>query len=366
MIIRQPTDDDWPAMRAFIARNFGFSHLARRDFNEHWFKPPGHPGWAALALADESGSLAGLMMFIVSNVWVEGQVSRLAFISSTVIDPTARGGSGGTLLFLRGFSAFPLIGTMSGNKNSSPINARLGQPVSCGMRRFLRLHTPAVATLCRPEDQARVPDLIAGQPPAGRGDGLEPTWRDTPPDDYDSLWSVFRQRFALTTDRNMAHLHRRYVEAPILHYRFLELRRGRRLVAHAVLRAQPTPAGTVHRITDFAALPGEEAAGFAATLAASAATGAVACDFMVIGTGLDRDLRAAGFTEDQPDSAIAVVPSLLSPVDHRRWSNDCFLGGPLARETTGWHDYERVLFTKGDSDRDWPTGYDLDRLGLER
>lgn len=365
MTIRQLTDADWPLIKAFAERHFGFSHISLKLFNEHWFKPPCHDGWAALALDDDGGGLAGLIMFIVAPVWVEGQVSRMAFISSTATEAEARKKGGGTLLYLGAYRAFPLVGAQSGNAFSSPINAKLGNTIAVGMRRFLRLLTPAVTDICLPESREQVLAALETQT-ARHPDvaGLEWCWRDEPATDYDPLWQRFRARFAVTIDRTGAYLRHRYVDAPILRYRFLEIRRDGKLVGHAVARAQFTPAGEFYRITDFAAEAREEANTFAAIVAAITATGAIACDFLVVGTGLDHNLIAGGFDLADDCSGLDVVPNLLSPVDHRRWTNDFYLGGALTRQTEGWRDTDRIYFTKGDSDRDWPTGYDLERLGI--
>jgi hypothetical protein len=40
------------------------------------------------------------------------------------------------------------------------------------------------------------------------------------------------------------------------------------------------------------------------------------------------------------------------------------MGGTVARANTDWRASDQVYFTKADSDRDWPTKYELNRLGI--
>ena len=40
------------------------------------------------------------------------------------------------------------------------------------------------------------------------------------------------------------------------------------------------------------------------------------------------------------------------------------VGGALARDDPCWRAPDALYLTKGDGDRDWPTLFDLERLGL--
>jgi len=90
----------------------------------------------------------------------------------------------------------------------------------------------------------------------------------------------------------------------------------------------------------------------------------IACDFLVIGSSQDGSLAEAGFQLADETSGLDCVPHLLSPVEHRPWSNTFHLGGALAQGSEAWRKPEAVYFTKGDGDRDWPTAHDLARLGV--
>jgi len=118
------------------------------------------------------------------------------------------------------------------------------------MRRFLRLLTPAVADICLPDARGAVLAQLHDQPAvaAAATDDLEVRWQTGPSPDYDALWVQFRTRFAIAIDKTASYLHYRYVEAPILRYRFLDIRRRGRLISQLVARAQVTPAGEFYRI----------------------------------------------------------------------------------------------------------------------
>lgn len=360
MKVRPIGDADWPRLETFARKHFGFSHIPNRQFHEHWFRNPWGEGWGGRVLERPDGTLAGALMVIVLPGWFAGRETTLGYLSSGVVEEDARQRGQGAALYLWAYRTFPLVLAMGGNANSAPLNDLMGEAIpGVALRRFLRLNRAACLNLCRPEDRPAVD--ARPQPRAVPPAGVWSCWVADVPADYDRLWRTVREGIVCSVDRTAAYVRWRS-RAPFMDYRILEVRRDDRLIGLAVCRNQETPAGPVVRVIEMIA--GEADAG-AVWSALAAATGeALFVDFMVVGTGQDAALAGAGFLEANDKSGLDLVPHLLSPVEHRQWSATFTLGGALAQDDASWRRPDALYLTKGDGDRDWPTLFDLERLGL--
>jgi len=357
MRIRKFTDADFPAFVPFSETYLGPSHLTDEGFNKHWFRKIDGSGWNALVLEDANGDLVGACMLIVVSAKIGDKQTELAWISSTAIKDALIDSGAGAKFYVNIYRRFPLVGAMSGNEYSVPINAFMGNEIpNTSMRRFMSIHNEDAFGLCRPDTRATV-TLHPIQ--KGSRTGLQTGLVDTIPEDYDALWSAFRETVYCCIEKDRAFLRWRYQTAPFIKYRFIEMRRDRRLVALAVLRLQETPMGNAGRILDFISDDHDEAACWSALAAEASEAGAIFSDFHIIGSRHDAALGQAGYSEAKKESGLNAIPNLLSPVDHREWTNTFHMGGKLAKADTAWRAADKVYFTKGDSDRDWPTAYDV-------
>jgi hypothetical protein len=360
MRIRQFTDDDWPKFEAFSIKHFGQSHTANRQFNEHWFKTPWNQGWAAQILEGADKQILGLMMLIVIPAKFGDREVLLAWISSAATEDVAQKRGGGAQFFLWAYKAYSLVGGMSGNDLSTPINDVLSMSVpDLKMRRFIFIHDKRTADLCLPSGRTIVLNTQFNSSLAPVKN-LTVEWVDEIPSDYASLWSRFRRKFVCTTERNREYMEWRYLKAPYVNYRFLIMRFDGKLCSFVAMRFQPTSEGVVCRVLDFIADDEWASQAWCSVINVAEGEGALFTDFMVIGTCQDEFLERAGFMPTDSETGLDVVPHLLSPVEHRPWSNTFHLGGSLAKADQSWRGHDAIYFTKGDGDRDWPTTYDLE------
>jgi hypothetical protein len=370
MKMRPIREADWPAIRDFADRHFGMSHNTNAAFNEHWFRCRGIApeqeaeldGWAGLVIVD-GDRLLGIMMFIITAAQFAGASSPMAWISTGVVDDEARAVGAGAPLYLWIYKKFPIVGALSGNALSGPINSLMGHEIpGVSMCRHLAVHDERVRGILPVEFKGDLSAVFhAGEIPAA----LTWNWESGLPADYNQLWEEFGRTGVFTTDRTPEHYQWRVATAPFMDYRILSIRRHKMLVGMAVVRFQETPAGVACRIIDFIAAPADAAGSFAAVAAACANAGALFSDFHVIGSIFDSALDDGGYRRPETDPALDAVPNLLSPVDHRKWTNTFNIGGQLARKNQEWRSPDGVYFTKADSDRDWPTKYELARRGIE-
>lgn len=305
--------------------------------------------------------MAGAMMAIVVPMKFGDRVVPLAWISSGAADETARCRGAGSHLYFWVYKTFPLVGAMSGNEYSLSINSVLGRDISgVRMRRFIRIHDRRTLNLCLPDRRGRVQEWIR-ESDLDPESGDEAGWCDALPDEFEDLWRRVRTMFYCATERSREFMEWRYAQAPHVEYRWFEVRRHGRLKALAVARFQPTPEGSACRVVDFIGEPQTAANAWRLLAHHASLEGALFTDFMVIGTSQDQGLKAGGFERVEAGNGLEAIPHLLSPIEHRPWSSTFHLGGRLAMDDSSWRNSAAVYFTKGDSDRDWPTAYDLQR-----
>jgi hypothetical protein len=362
MRIRKLTDADWLEFVAFGERYFGRTHNSDRGFNEFWFKRDSQQGWTGMVLENPEGKIAGVMMFLVTPCWFAGEKQEVAWISTGVVDEASRTKGGGALLYLWGYRNYPIVCALSGNSFSNPINDRLGISIpGVQMLRHVYVNSERALTFCQPGNREHVASFNF-QPLPDLSDDYRLADVDSLSPDYDALWEKARQDIAFTTDRSASQLVWRYRRAPFINYRFWQVTRGNALVGLIVVRMQETELGLVCRIVDFIADPDHAPEVWMQAL--SAATQANACftDFLVIGNTCDTSLLAAGFQPANEQTGLDALPNLLSPIEHRQWSGTFHVGGRLAKSCEAWRKPDALYFTKGDSDRDWPTEYELKRI----
>lgn len=372
MKIRPITDADWPAFASFAAENFGASHTNNRAFNDHWFRRSGIApdtdrklnGWTGLMVEGSDGAFVGAMMMIVVKAWFAGEAVPMAWISTGVVNEDGRALGAGAGLYMWIYRNFPLVGGLSGNAFSMPINNLLGQDIpGLTMRRFIYVHGANAVNLCLPESQAEF-NAVHFDATNETGSSIQSRWSTAVPDGHKDVWAAFRDTVVCTTNRSPEHLQWRFADEPYLDYRFLDLHDGNRSRGLAVVRFQTTPAGLVCRIVDFMADPVFATDCWRQVATACADAGALFSDFQVIGTNQNEALQKAGYLSPDDVPALGALPNLLSPVDHRKWTNSFHMGGSVAKKNQSWRSPDAVYFTKADSDRDWSTPYDLETLGV--
>lgn len=353
------TDNDWPQFALFAEKHFaGFLHNDRL-FQEHWFRTPRSDGWAVRILEDSQKGIVGAMMIIIVAAKLGAQDTLLAWISNAAVDDSLRSQGVGAFFYFWVYKTFPLVGAMSGNEISEPINDALGIKIAgLKMRRFIFVHDARALGLCLRQSRSAVLDAHFS-PLKPLSIKLTVRWSDNVAPDYDQLWRRFSQKIYCTTIRDRQYLEWRYLRAPYVNYRLLEMRCDSKLHVLAVVRFQTTPEGVVWRVLDFFA--DEEWATEAWILLSQTAKKerALFTDFMVVGSTHDKYLGDAGFLIADETTGLDAIPHLLSPVEHRKWSNTFHLGGCLAENDRAWRKADAVYFTKGDADRDWPTAFDV-------
>ena len=178
------------------------------------------------------------------------------------------------------------------------------------------------------------------------------------PSDYLDLWNSVKINFDFIINKTSDYLKWRYIDSPFLDYDILEIRTGKKLIALIITRIQSTHIGSALRVLDII-VEKKHASNIVKEIGKFASyNNYIFVDFFVIGSFFNESFKDAGFYNSDDDDVTNNVPNLLSPVDCRQWSNSFNVGGLMMNDIK-FSNPERILFTKGDGDRDWPTSYDI-------
>ena len=358
MLVRKFIREDFENLKKFVDKEIPGAHCLDLGFNEHWFNPSKQKEWNIILLERDNDDIAGYIFYIKVPVWFLGKEDQILWISTGAVDEAARKKGEGIKLYLWLYRNHSLVGAMSGNKNSLPINSKLGLDVDEEiMRRYIYVNNmEKVIGLC-PSDSKE--ELLKLRFSPIKNITYQSEVVTKIPEDYDSLWINFRKNLLLTVDKNSKYLAWRYIHSPYIKYTLISISSNQILQGFAIIRIQKTPQGNVARIMEMITLPDSSYDAWLSLLYYCQEARLIFFDFMVIGTIYDSILKRIGMIKIEPNSIESSIPHLLSPVEHRAWSNSFHIGGTNVRQDMSWRNKNVIYFTKGDSDRDWPTAFDI-------
>ena len=283
-----------------------------------------------MTLQSDNGKIHGIMMLIIVPIWVDGKISTMAWISTGVVDEIYQKKGLGASLYIWAYRKYDLVGALSGNEKSIPINNKLGKSKkNVYMRRFLVIHQSNVSLLCQNNNNINYSQFIKKYKLLSDAKFINV---DKIPSDYTSLWESFRKNFYLIVNRDCDYLIWRYLKAPFIKYEMLELRIKNRLEAFAIVRIQNTKFGSVMRVMELICNFRLSDLIWNNLCHYSAENGNLFTDFFAIGTCYDKFLEKVGFTNTYLSKELESIPHLLSPIEIRKWTNTFNLGGLLINQ----------------------------------
>jgi RimJ/RimL family protein N-acetyltransferase len=317
-----------PELQRLIDEHWRRGHVLARDEELlRWQHPVRGDGRLSVVVADEEGSLVGMLGFVPFRACVRELTGRGGWMTNWLVVPEARGRKLGHELVQRVLEAdFDLIGALGANSATRAVLGRAGF-VEAGMCRWVRVFD--VDALARLLDGREIPDEAWA------------AWReaaDGPVAD--------RPGSIVGACRDAELVAWRYEHHPRFDYTVL--RDGDRLAAYRVERVQGSDASVV-RIADFLGDPE-----FAERVAdAVAHEAAVFADFSCTSPAFGAPLEAHGFQRE--DRLPAQLPGRFQPLDFSdRPLVSCFwaadrLGGNAVFAG------DDLYVTRADSDLDRPS-----------
>ena len=354
-ILRRAVDSDWPSIKKLFKLNGITSHLDSFIFNKYWFNTSAVNEWNIFLVEDDSSSVRGIMMMIEAPVLLFGSSCIIGWISTGFVDQFKINSTFGAKLYLTIYRKYDLVGALCGNHNSSPINNLLGNSVlDLSMVRHLFVNCEGAFNICSKEKFA----LLNDKSKLAHKENYEVHKLTTIPSDYSDLWNSVKINFDFIVNQTSDYLKWRYIDAPFLDYSIVQLRKDKKLIALIITRIQSTPVGRALRILDII-VEKKHANNVVKEIGQFASdNNYMFVDFFVIGSYFNKSFKDAGFYNSEDDDIVNNIPNLLSPIDCRQWSGNFNVGG-LMMSDINWNNPERILFTKGDGDRDWPTTNDI-------
>ena len=355
MEFRDMTDADWPLFVSFAEKNFVDSHPIERDFMDFWFRRD-DGSWTIQSAFRENGQMAAINMMVEAPGRIGNIRVPITWMSTALAEDDAQEiGIGGQMLF-HSHRTLPFVGCTCANAQTLPINEALGLDFNgLKIRRFVRVLSKKCLQIVK-EDCRNLVENKIGTLQYPENKNLNRTWSEAVPIDFDELWNMFSSKLTCLVERNFQYIKRRYLNTPYIKYHLLVIRSlTHELHGLTIVRFQSTPFGKCARIVDFVARPGSETDVWRHTLHACLEKNCLYADFFVMGTGQDSSLNESGFSMETESNGLEGIPNLLAPIDYRRWTYTFHISGTLPRLIDDLRINNKVWFTKGDGDRDWPT-----------
>ena len=351
-------DKDWNLFENFSKRNLVKSFISNKKFNKFWFKARGR--WSIYCIKIKN-SLALINMFLVFKALYRGKSINLCWTSTAAIDKKFNMKTlfGFTMLNL--IKKFPIVIMSCGNKHSMPLNKSLGYTIGkLDLRRFILIHNINCLQLVKSKYHNKLKKFIYTEIKNKSYQNINKSLSKKVPKDLNNLWEKFSKNFDLCISKNYNYFKWRYEKAPFQKYNFLQFRnKNGLLIGITVIRFQETKAGICTRIVDFMSYNNSYSRSiWEGTIEECIANNSLYSDFIVYGSFEDRNLISSGFNLVRKSNCFSKIPNLLSPLEHRDWSYSFHIGGNHMYKKR-LKSKNKVWFTKGDGDRDWPTPYDI-------
>lgn len=351
-------DKDWKFFLKFSKENYINSFVRNKKFNNFWFKIKNQ--WT-IYVVKVKNSFGFINMFLVFEALYKGKPIKLCWTSTAIINNKLNiaGKFGLTMISL--IKLFPVVIMSCGNKKSIPINKTLGYEIkNLKFRRFIFVDNIDCLKLVKFKYRKKIKKLIIKTNSINFDKKFKKELTESPPKDLDKLWNKFSKNFDLCILKNLKYFKKRYENAPFQKYYFLQFRDKKSfLIGISVLRFHKTEFGTCTRIVDFMSFDKiYSKAIWSGTIDECKKYNSLYVDFFVYGSLEDKNLERTGFKTIKELNHLSKIPNLLSPLEYRDWSYSFHLSGKHMFEKQ-IKKGNKVWFTKGDGDRDWPTPHDI-------
>ncbi len=358
MYIEKLKDNDWKSFEIFVKKNLVKSFISKKIFNSFWFKQ--NNNWNIEIAKNDKGQIIAINMIIKTLCKFKNKKKIFVWTSTAFANCEARKSGIFALMIIKIHRSYPIIGALCGNRNSLPINKKLGDDLNgLKLRRFIFIHNKKILKILKKKTHKEIRKLRFKKIKKNEPE-LFTEWTNYVPKDIDKLWKNFSSQFDLCINKDYQFLKNRYEQSPYQKYNFIVIRNNKNfLIGLGVVRPQKTKAGNCIRIVEFMSLKGYEYIVWNSIILQCEKRKGIFSDFMVVGESQDKYLLKLGFKLANKNKLFKQIPNLLSPLEFRDWSYSFHVGGKLLNKIRTIKSKKKIWFTKGDGDRDWPTPSDI-------
>ena len=120
--------------------------------------------------------------------------------------------------------SYPIIGALCGNRNSLPINKKLGDDLNgLKLRRFIFIHKKIISKIVKKKINKEIKKLKFKKIKKNEPEVFT-VWMNYIPKDIDKLWNNFSSQFDLCINKDYQFLKNRYEQSPYQKYYFIVIR----------------------------------------------------------------------------------------------------------------------------------------------
>jgi hypothetical protein len=347
---------EWPKLKKFIKNYISNNIIEKKIFTKYWFLKD-NKNWQIQIAKNELNQIESINFFIKNKVKFFKKNINAVFTSLAYskFDKRKKGTIGKILFLLH--RKHNLVFSLCGNENSLPINNLLGKKIpNLSFDRFIYVHSNKCFRIIKKKYHHKIKLNFKNIKNNNNIDIFETS---TIPKNIDNLWKKFSLDIDICIIKNYNYLVWRYVKCPFQNYQFFIFKNNNNLLGLIVIKFQNTPYGKCARIVDIIVDKKYLESILGKMLLECSNRNVLYTDFFHVGKIYESYFIKSGFKYCTSKNYLNKIPNLLSPIDAREWTNSFHIGGILIHDKKVKLNSNRIWFTKGDGDRDWPTLNDI-------
>jgi len=338
----------------FLRKNIKKSILTNNSFLNKWFLNKSKINVYTFLIKNK---ITAVNFYILNKCIYNKKKYNFLWSSALYSNKEGQEKAAAVALLSKMHNEHPIVGCICPNKNSLKFNKFFGREIlGLKLKRFIFFYNKVALTKIL-KKKIDLNFFIKKNKFFERKQFLS-KWTKHIPQDYNKLWTSFSKKFDLIVVKDLKYIRNRYYYSFLLKYRFLEIRKKKELVGFVILRVQKVKKNNYIRVVDFFSKSGYEKFIWSILINKCIEFSPGFIDFFCVGTSQNYALKKNNFFDTSAYPELINVPNLLSPISYRQWSDYFHIGGFLKNKIK-LIDSSKVLFTKGDGDRDWPTLRDL-------
>lgn len=355
MIKKALEDRDLKKFTLFCRKNLPKSFNYNPKFLKFWFK---YKNKWLIDLIKLNKEIISINLKIRNKGLFNGKNCQIIWTSTAFTKLKRKKDPNIGILLLNIHRENDIVASISPNKFSYDLNNTLGYKIkNISLNRFIYIHNLKFIEILIKDKKKLFSTKDISK--ISKKKNIFSFWTKSIPKGYNKLWKEFSSKFKLCVNKDSNYLRRRYLQSPFQKYHLLKIYNNRnKLVGFSIIRYQEQKNVKIARIIEFISTKKYEKDIWKEIIHQNSLNNASISDFFVVGNDQNINLSHIGFKMMNYKNKYFCIPNLMSPLNHRQWSQSFRLGGKKF-SPKNINNLKKIWFTKGDGDRDHPTIYDV-------